>query len=205
MVPNPINGSATWDGLWKDWVYINIATGGTTTVPTGRRVLLPFASPYKLVNHYERDNLLFKGIFDNISVPFIDYPIYPPAVIPFNKQYPAPYYTVQGMEYHASMMSYLMAGKDSDDDYETTDFHLIFCEDEDLLFPTIYTKFHKSKYDSLRNGYILKAKMRMNENDWEAMDISRTIKYRDELYRLVSIKNYDPILRTADIELLKKT
>lgn len=184
-----------WSGDMDDWCYINIATGGTITVPTGIRVKLPVASPYKLVNHNERD-FLFQEILKNISQPVWDSPY---------SIFPEIYYTVRGMEYHALMMSYLLAGKDSADDYETTDCHLTFCDDEDLLFPTLYTKYHKSKYDTVKNGYLFKAKMRMNENDWREMQINRTIQYNDELFRIVSIKNYDPILRVADIELMKKS
>lgn len=179
-----------FSGEMRDWMYVNIITGGTISIPTGKRVIMPVTSPYKLVNLFER-NLVIDRLFEDYGDPYLSF-----DALARN--------TVKGMEVDGLMRTYMMAGRVADNSYDTTDFHLIFCEDEDLLFPTIYTKFHKPKYDGATEGYLFKAKMRMSETDYAEMSFNRTIMYDDELYRLVSIKNFNPIKGEANIELLKK-
>lgn len=181
-----------WTGQIKDWAYINIATGGTSTVPTGKRVRVPIASPYKLVSNTERD-LLFEELKNycytfNGSTYVLKLPEFT---------------SVKAAEIMSLLSVYYCVG-DINDLHEPTDYSLVFCPNEDLLFDNLWSVFHKPKYSEINNTFTFKAKMRMDENDWREMQINRTIKYNNELYRLVSIKNYDPISRSADIELLKK-
>jgi hypothetical protein len=46
--------------------------------------------------------------------------------------------------------------------------------------------------------------MRMNTQDWQEMQIERPILYNSEIYNIVSIEGYDPILKTCTIKLIKK-
>jgi hypothetical protein len=84
----------------------------------------------------------------------------------------------------------------------TTDFSLVF-DDNGYFHNTLWTKFHKKKYDRYAESDILKTKMRMNDYDWQEMQIDRPIKYDNEIYHIVSIKGYDPIKRLATITLIK--
>lgn len=190
-VPTDPNYTDSYTGLFNNWAYINMATGGTSTVPTGVSVRIPYASPYRL------PTLLQKEILEETINSFVITET--PETI-FNSEVTS----IKAMDIHASLMTYYMAGNLSGN-YESTDYHLTFGDDDDLINNTLYSTFHKEKYSSIENGYILSAKMRMDENDWDAMQIDTTILFNGELFRLVSIKNYDPIGRTADIELLKKS
>ncbi len=174
-----------WTGNFNDYAYINVATGGTTTIPTGKAISIPFASPYQLIRNSDRDRIvqLIQEYYDG------------------GQGYLSTY---RGMEIQNLLRTYYMGGN-TNDIYETTPYSLVMGNGEDLLFDTLYTKFHRPKYQELQNGHLLTAIMRMDENDWREMQINRTIIYNDELYRLVAIKGYDPINRTANIELAKKT
>jgi hypothetical protein len=177
-------GGESWNGSMKDWTYINIATGGTGTIPTGRRVIIPYASPYKLcsnremVSATERLKTLLPSISDTTSI--------------------------YGEEILTYFSTWMAAGRYHNDNYEPTQYSLVLGDDSDLLFPNLYSTFHKPKYENIYRGYTLKAKMRMTEIDWNEMTIDRPILYNNELFRLVSIKNFDPFNKSADIELLKK-
>jgi hypothetical protein len=183
---DPVTGSTRYTGAYRDWAYVNIATGGTLSSPTGRYVIIPFASPYKLLSRDEKLRLdqRVKNDFYNVETP-------QPLLE-----------SVSSAEAASLLKTYFMGGT-TGNTHQSTSFSLNFCEDEDLLFDTLYTKFHKKKYDRLRYSHQIKATMRMNELDWTEMQISRSILYDDELYQLISIKNYDPIRRSAEVTLLK--
>jgi hypothetical protein len=66
---------------------------------------------------------------------------------------------------------------------------------------TLYNRFHKAKWENFRYNEVLSADMRMTERDWIEMHVARTIRYRKQLYRIVGITAYNPILQTASIEL----
>ena len=84
----------------------------------------------------------------------------------------------------------------------TTDYSLVF-DDVGYFHKTLWTKFHKNKYDRYKHSEMLFANMRMNNYDWDEMKIDRPIKYNNEIYHLVEISGYDPIKRTAQIILIK--
>lgn len=84
-----------------------------------------------------------------------------------------------------------------------TNFSLTF-SDDDTLHQTLYTKFHKPKYDRFRLNEVLEADMRMNDFDWGEMQINRPIKYNKEIYHILEISGYDPVLGTASVKLIKK-
>jgi hypothetical protein len=181
-----------FSGQFRNWAYINIATGGGGSSPTGQQVHIPYASPYRLMNNRDKDIIMQKFFKDTL------YTITGFTSYLFNENI----ISIQAMEMFALIMTYYMAGATTDS-YETTDYSLIYCEDEGLLYNNLYTKYYKEKFNNIADGFYLKAKMRMDVNDWREMQINRCLSYNDETYRLVAIKNYDPIARTADIELLK--
>jgi hypothetical protein len=85
----------------------------------------------------------------------------------------------------------------------TTDFSLVF-DDSGYFHETLWTKFHKLKYDRYKYSEMLTATMRMNAYDWQEMQIERPIMYNSEIYNIVSIEGYDPIMKTCTIKLIKK-
>lgn len=76
--------------------------------------------------------------------------------------------------------------------------------DSETFNETLWTKFHRPKYDLYFNSELLEANMRMNVVDWKEMQINRPIQYNNEIYGIISIQNYDPIANTAEVKLIKK-
>ena len=97
----------------------------------------------------------------------------------------------------------LMGNSTSVNQALTTDFSLVF-DDSSYFHNTLWTKFHKYKWDRYKNSEIYTATMRMDAVDWQTMQINVAIKYNNELFSIVSIEGYDPIKRTASIKLIKK-
>lgn len=172
------NATLAGGTTYKDWLWVGIATGGTVTVPTFARVPICLASPFRLISESEYNQLITTGFIS------VDDQV-----------------TEIGAEAHSVLLTFLGAGT-INEAHEVTDFNLTYGENG--LYNNLYTVFHKPKLDDLENNYILSGTMRMNENDWREMQINRTIQFNDELYRLVSIKNYDIVSRIAEVELLKK-
>ena len=96
-----------------------------------------------------------------------------------------------------------MMGKIAGDVEGVPEYSLTFGEG-DKFNETLWTKFHKPKYDLYYNSELLLGTMRMSDVDWNEMQINRPIKYNDELYSIISIENYDVVNRTAEIKLIKK-
>ena len=94
---------------------------------------------------------------------------------------------------------YLMLGND---ETKVTDFSLILNENSDYG-ETIYSKFHKNKYDRYRNSELLKFTMLINNVDWKNMTINQPIKFNNQIYSLVYIQNYDVVAGTAEVCLIK--
>jgi hypothetical protein len=85
----------------------------------------------------------------------------------------------------------------------TTDFSLVF-DDNGYFHETLWTKFHKYKWERYQNSELLTADMIMTSYDWNALQINRPILYNRELYSLVSINGFNPITQRANIQLIKK-
>lgn len=84
-----------------------------------------------------------------------------------------------------------------------TEYSLVF-DDQPYLHKTLWSVFHKNKWNRYANSELLTATMRMTEYDWEEMQINRPIQYNKEIYNIVSIEGYDPIQNSANITLIKK-
>jgi hypothetical protein len=91
--------------------------------------------------------------------------------------------------------------KRSDDNIVTTPYSLVFDED-DSYHQTLYTVYHKKKYERLAKSNLLIADVFINEDDFREMAINRPLLYMDELYHLQELQ-YDPIKRTGVIRMIK--
>jgi hypothetical protein len=168
--------------LYKEWVWFGLATGGTVTVPTFANVPVCIASPFRLISQNE-----FNTLKSNITS----------GAISTEERI-----TEKGAEVHSVLLTYFGAASFGGN-YEITNFNLTF--GENTVYDNLYTVFHKPKFDDMENGYVLSGTMRMDENDWREMQINRPLLFNDELYRLVAIKNYDPVTKIAQIEMIRKT
>ncbi len=96
-----------------------------------------------------------------------------------------------------------MLGKTNPDNNNvTTDYSLVF-DSQGYFHNTLWDVFHKPKYDRYKYSEILEAEMVMNEYDWQEMQLSRAIQYNNEIYHIVSIENYNPIINNASVKLIK--
>lgn len=89
------------------------------------------------------------------------------------------------------------------DNTKTTDFSLVMSDNNDYG-DTVFTRFHQNKYNRYRNGELLRLNMLMSNVDWQNMSVNQPIKYGDQIYSLVSINNYDVVLGSAEVVLVKQ-
>jgi hypothetical protein len=85
----------------------------------------------------------------------------------------------------------------------TTDFSLVF-DDNGYFHETLWSKFHKYKWERYQNSEMFTGDMKMTSYDWQEMQINRSIKYKGELYSLVSITGFNPITEKSTISIIKK-
>jgi hypothetical protein len=156
--------------------WINVITGGTPTTPTFSKIYIPFSSPY----------LTNVGTFLDLFDTYIN------SSLNISDTFEV---SAVGRTYYDNV-----SGSST---FYNTPYSLTLKDNS--VYPNVYSEYHKDKYSQLATSNILKAKMRMDENDWREMTIDRLVEFDDEYYRIIAIKNYDPINRTADIELIKKT
>jgi hypothetical protein len=167
---------------YYDFTWIGIATGGTASVPTFKRVTIPIASPFKLMTNNEFNVMKAKLLANRYNTDFLS--------------------SVEIAETHGLASIYYCKATGSTD---TTDFSLTLGDSDDYLFDNIYSRFHRKKYEQLRNGHILRADMICDSYDWNQLQIYRPVFYDGQYYQLVSIKNFDPVKKTAELTLLKKS
>lgn len=167
---------------YKSFLYINIATGGTATVPTSVKVPIHFLSPFKLLTVTEKSDLISQmSNYTGLS-----------------------YSTNEvGAEAHSLLTTFYNVAN-TGNTHTPTSFSLTLGSNPNFYSPNLYSEFHQLKYDRLENGHILKGVMQMNSFDWKQMQINRTIRFNDLLYQLVSIKNYDPVDQSCELTLLRK-
>ena len=187
LIYNPEVSSSTYspkfiggvdDAERKDFYYLNMITnvnyndGGISINKTRIR----FASFLGLPSEFLTDAALTKATNDYTGVSgSINLPDY------FNSHYIAEYLKTVG------------------DDNPRDSFSLSASENKTTN--TLYNVFHLPKYQALSQNEVIEADMRMNDQDWKEMQINRIITYDQQTYRIISIKNYDVIKRTAKIEL----
>jgi len=164
----------TSKGAQSDYMYLNIYTGGTQN-----RVPIGFCSPMQISTYRDEINDYLSDISRKDR---------------------------RGSRQLVTA-SYLQAVwnqfSDSDNTCDkSTDFSLVF-DDNGYFHDTLWTRFHEKKYLRYQQSEILSAEMRMNDYDWEQMQINRPISYNNEIYHIVKIEGYDPVRSMATIKLIK--
>lgn len=162
-------------GYIKDFLYINIYTGGTIN-----RVPIGFCSPFQFSNYRDEINAYLSTV-TNETV---------------NDKRTAIATYLQTIWQMVGNFNGTAVDKE-------TDYSLVF-DDSGYFHKTLWTVFHRNKWERYANSELLTAKMRMNPYDWQEMQINRPIMYNQELYSIVAIDNYNPIAKTANIKLIKK-
>lgn len=165
----------------KDFAWVGIATGGTQTVPTFKRVHIPIASPFQLISTPRKNELVNRlSQFTNEDKT-----------------------NEVGAEAQGLLQTFFNVGT-SGGTHTITNFSLTFSDNDKMFGENLYSYFHKQKDETIKNGYQLEADMYCDSNIWNRLQINTPILYDDEYYQLVSIKNYSPFNRTARITMLKK-
>lgn len=162
-------------GSLADFLYTNIYTGGGIN-----RVPFTICSPFQLQDYRTEINAWLDGINDDN--------------VDDRRTTTATY--LQALWQLMGTSSGAPSGK-------TTSYSLVF-DDNGYLHDTLWTKFHKDKWDRYANSEQVQINMRMNSYDWQEMQINRPILFNQELYSLIAIEAYNPIMRTATIIMIKQ-
>lgn len=165
----------TGKGPLSDFLYVNMYTGTTLF-----RVPIPIVSPFQLMDYRDAvEDWLTNNASSNLE------------------------------DRRTAVASYLqtiwqMMGTSSGAPTGyTTDFSLVF-DDNGYFHETLWSKFHKYKWERYQNSELYEGDMRMNSYDWDQLQINRPILYNDELYSLVSLEGFNPITQKAKIKIIKK-
>ena len=160
-------------------LYLNIATGYSATII---RTKIGFCSPFMITDN----QINLQNFLNSITTSNLVNNIKTKDIIE---------------------CSYLLTSNDmmvnSSDTYTKTDYSLVF-DDSNQYHETLYTKFHKAKYDRYQNNNLLVADTIMTDFDWNELQIGRPILYYGEIYSLVNIDSYSPIDNSATITLIKQ-
>ena len=89
----------------------------------------------------------------------------------------------------------------ADGNIPQTPYSLVF-DDDNNYHETLYTYYHKNKYDRYQNSSILSADLIMDENDWESIQLNRALIYKGEIYHLIEL-NFDPVKHNGSISIIK--
>jgi len=68
---------------------------------------------------------------------------------------------------------------------------------------TLYTKFYQNRVNRYRNSEVLSATIRLNDVDWNNMQLNQPVSYKSEIYSLMELRNYDIVRGTANIKMIK--
>jgi len=162
-------------GSLANYLYTNIYTGGTIN-----RVPFTICSPFQLSDY--RDAI--EEWLDGITVDTID-----------DRR--------TAVATYLQSLWQLMGTSTGAPSGKTTDYSLVF-DDGGYLHNTLWSKFHKYKWDRYANSEQVLINMRMNSYDWQQLQINRPILFNQELYSLIAIEAYQPIKRTATIRMIKQ-
>jgi hypothetical protein len=163
----------TGAGAASNYYYINIYTGTTQN-----RVPICFCSPFQL-STYRTEINAYRASPDNM-------------------------YSVNTIASTYLSTLWNLLGKTTPANYTgtTTDFSLVF-DSNGKFHETLWSKFHKPKYDRYRNSEVLSADMLMSEYDWDSMQLNRPISYNGEIFHILSLESYNPLKNTCSIRLIK--
>ena len=161
-------------GKQSDYLYFNMYTGSTK-----HRIPITFCSPFQLSRYRtELDNYANSPDESDGSIKTIS------------------------STYLRSLWN--MMGNSSAGSYDgvTTDYSLVF-DDSGYFHETLWSRFHKPKYDRFQKSELLECDMKMSTYDWQQMQLNRPIKYNNEIYHIMEISSYDPITEKASLRLIK--
>ena len=162
-------------GSLANFLYFNMFTGSTEF-----RVPIPVVSPFQLMSYRDAVDTWL----DSVTVATAE-------------------------DRRTAIASYLqsvyqmMGSSGGLADEDVTNFSLVF-DDNGYFHNTLWSKFHKYKWDRYQNSELFSGDMRMNSYDWEQLQINRPILYRNELYSLVSLEGFNPITERGMIKMIKK-
>lgn len=160
-------------GAQSDYFYVTMYTG-----TTANRLPIGICSPFQLSTYREE--------IDNYSLT--------PDELDDRKTISSTYLrTLWNMMGELSPASYVGV---------TTKYSLVF-DDSNYFHKTLWTEFHKPKYDRFQKSVVLECQMRMSAYDWQEMQLSRPIKIDGEIYHIMEISSYSPIEQIAELRLIK--
>jgi len=162
-------------GPLSNFLYFNMYTGGTIN-----RIPIPIVSPFQSLNYRDAIDEWLDGV-DNTNVQD-------------RRTTTASY--LQSIWHMLGSSTGIPSG-------QTTNFSLVF-DDNGYFHKTLWSEFHKYKWDRYENSEIFEGECILNPYDWQELQIDRPILYNDELYSLVSIDGYNPITQQATITMIKK-
>lgn len=82
-------------------------------------------------------------------------------------------------------------------------YSLVFGDNYGLI-DTLYSKFYQNRMTRYRDSEIVNAEIRLNDYDWDYMKLNQPLLYRDEIYSLVAIEDYDVINSVAKISMIRQ-
>lgn len=102
--------------------------------------------------------------------------------------------------YASGMQSiYMMMGSG----YTTQlDYSLVMSEMGEV-YPTLYNQFYEERFRRYSEGYFIDAELRMNVQDWNNLKMHVPILYKNHIYSLLSIMDYDIMTDTARIRMIR--
>lgn len=164
-------------GTLANYMYYNMYsdTGSTLT-----RISIPVVSPFQLLD----SNTEIRNWLTGVTISNVD-------------------------DRRTAVASYLQALQQlmiSSTGYTTdqlTDYSLVF-DDAGYFHETLWTRFHQYKWTRYQESEVFEGEMIMNAYDWYQMQINKPLKYRGELYSLLSVDSYNPITQRAQIKMIKK-
>ena len=160
------------DPLWE-WLFVHLATGVTYSL---EHTKIGFCSPFMMSTYRTK----IQNYLNNMTAASLDER------------------DVLTCTYLQTI--YTMFAR-SDNNIPTTPYSLVF-DDDDTYHDSLFTVYHKNKYERYQNSNILKANLVMDENLYDALPINRPLIYKGEIYHLIDL-TFDPIKKTGAITMIK--
>ena len=157
----------------SSYFYLNIPTGNSYVI---QRTKIGFASPFMMSTYRDKINNYLSQLNSGST---LERDILTCSYLQ----------TLYSMFYRA------------DGKIPKTPYSLVF-DDDNNYHETLYTYYHKNKYDRYQNSSILSADLIMDENDWESIQLNRALIYKGEIYHLIEL-NFDPVKHNGSISIIK--
>ena len=163
----------------KDLLYLNVPTGYSATI---QKMKIGYCTPFQITTNRVNIKQFYSGLtLQNFYQKVLTRDIVECSYL-------------QG----AYDMVVITGGTSANE----TGFSLVF-DDSNQYHETLYTKFHKAKYDKYQNSNLLQADCIMTDDLWQSLQINVPIYYYGSIYHLVLIDSYDPINNICTITMIK--